>query len=99
MMMEYVYYIPIDILVDKKDKYIVEPGNIMYNRAHQLRIGLMNVKDGKSLLGNLLPSGKGCTRTSSKENRESDKDFVIHLNTILKEDNCSLTFTFVIYRS
>ena len=40
-------YIPIDILVDKKDKYIVEPGNIYVQTEYQSRIGLMNVKDGK----------------------------------------------------
>ncbi len=31
-------YIPIDILVDKKDKYIVEPGNVQ--TEYQSRIGL-----------------------------------------------------------
>ena len=47
-------YIPIDILVDKKDKYIVEPGNIYVQTEYQSRIGLMNVKDGKFALKNLI---------------------------------------------
>ena len=42
-------YIPIDILVDKKDKYIVEPGNIYVQTEYQSRIGLMNVGMESSL--------------------------------------------------
>lgn len=64
-------YIPIDILVDKKDKYIVEPGNIYVQTEYQSRIGLMNVKDGKFAWK--TSSGKGYEQVQ-KENRESDKD-------------------------
>ena len=64
-------YIPIDILVDKKDKYIVEPGNIYVQTEYQSRIGLMNVKDGK--IAWKTSSGKGYEQVQ-KESRESDKD-------------------------
>jgi len=64
-------YIPIDILVDKKDKYIVEPGNIYVQTEYQSRIGLMNVKDGKFAWK--TSSRKGYEQVQ-KENRESDKD-------------------------
>ena len=64
-------YVPIDILVDKKDKYIVEPGNIYVQTEYQSRIGLMNVKDGKFAWK--TSSGKGYEQVQ-KENRESDKD-------------------------
>lgn len=64
-------YIPIDILVDKKDKYIVEPGNIYVQTEYQSRIGLMNVKDGKFAWK--TSSGKDYEQVQ-KENRESDKD-------------------------
>ena len=40
-------YIPIDILVDKKDKYIVGPGDIHVETDYNLQTGLMNVKSGK----------------------------------------------------
>lgn len=64
-------YIPIDILVDKKDKYIVEPGNIYVQTEYQSRTGLMNVKDGK--IAWKTSSGKGYEQVQ-KESRESDKD-------------------------
>lgn len=64
-------YIPIDILVNKKDKYIVEPGNIYVQTEYQSRTGLMNVKDGK--IAWKTSSGKGYEQVQ-KENRESDKD-------------------------
>ena len=65
-------YIPIDILVDKKDKYIVEPGNIYVQTEYQSRTGLMNVKDGK--IAWKTSSGKGYEQVQ-KDSRESDKDF------------------------
>lgn len=64
-------YIPIDILVDKKDKYIVEPGNIYVQTEYQSRTGLMNVKDGK--IAWKTSSGKGYEQVQ-KDSRESDKD-------------------------
>lgn len=64
-------YIPIDILVDKKDKYIVEPGNIYVQTEYQSRTGLMNVKDGK--IAWKTSSGKGYEQLQ-KDSRESDKD-------------------------
>ena len=64
-------YIPIDILVNKKDKYIVEPGNIYVQTEYQSRTGLMNVKDGK--IAWKTSSGKGYEQVQ-KESRESDKD-------------------------
>lgn len=64
-------YIPIDILVDKKDKYIVEPGNIYVQTEYQSREGLMNVKDGK--IAWKTSSGKGYEQLQ-KDSRESDKD-------------------------
>ena len=64
-------YIPIDILVDKKDKYIVEPGNIYVQTEYQSRKGLMNVKDGK--IAWKTSSGKGYEQVQ-KDSRESDKD-------------------------
>ena len=65
-------YIPIDILVDKKDKYIVEPGNIYVQTEYQSRIGLMNVKDGKFAWKTLIR--QKVMNKFKKENRESDKD-------------------------
>ena len=64
-------YIPIDILVDKKDKYIVEPGNIYVQTEYQSRTGLMNVKDGK--IAWKTSSGKGYEQVQ-KDSRESYKD-------------------------
>ena len=64
-------YIPIDILVDKKDKYIVEPGNIYVQTEYQSRTGLMNVKDGKITWK--TSSGKDYKQVQ-KESRENDKD-------------------------
>ena len=78
-------YIPIDILVDKKDKYIVEPGNIYVQTEYQSRIGLMNVKDGKFAWK--TSSGKGYDKFKKKIEKATKT--CIHLNTILKEDNCS----------
>ena len=78
-------YIPIDILVDKKDKYIVEPGNIYVQTEYQSRIGLMNVKDGKFAWK--TSSGKGYEQVQKKIEKATKT--YIHLNTILKEDNCS----------
>ena len=64
-------YIPIDILVDKKDKYIVEPGDIHVETDYNLQTGLMNVKSGKITWK--TSSGKGYEQVQ-KESRESDKD-------------------------
>ena len=64
-------YIPIDILVNKKDKYIVEPGNIYVQTEYQSRTGLMNVKDGN--IAWKTSSGKGYEQVQ-KESRESYKD-------------------------
>lgn len=64
-------YIPIDILVDKKDKYIVEPGDIHVETDYNLQTGLMNVKSGKITWK--TSSGKDYKQVQ-KESRESDKD-------------------------
>lgn len=64
-------YIPINILVDKKDKYIVEPGDIHVETVYNVQIGLMNVKSGKITWK--TSSGKDYKQVQ-KESRESYKD-------------------------
>ena len=64
-------YIPINILVDKKDKYIVEPGDIHVETDYNVQIGLMNVKSGKITWK--TSSGKDYKQVQ-KESRESYKD-------------------------
>ncbi len=64
-------YIPIDILVDKKDKYIVGPGDIHVETDYNLQTGLMNVKSGKITWK--TSSGKDYKQVQ-KESRESYKD-------------------------
>ena len=63
-------YIPIDILVDKKDKYIVEPGNIYVQTEYQSRIGLIDVRMESSL--GKPHQAKGYEQVQ-KENRKATK--------------------------